>query len=222
MAAQQNQPLSQTSSSKQQRQKSQRTQEAFSQPQRLLLATSPSDPAALQQQPQTHLSSGGAHSSEEKAGVAGGMSRADDQSTPGGGTSMTKSGDLPLQREEDLAAKLADQEQLQYLMEKQRLEIDTHINKLDHIKIKSRDMQLNLAGKIVVLEEQIERMNAEKDEQIKQLELAHAEELQRAMQGVEQREAQLVQLCDEYREEVRDLQWKLETQWRPAEESKTI
>ena len=107
-------------------------------------------------------------------------------------------------------------------MEKQRLEIETHINKLDHIKLKSRDMQLNLAGKIVVLEEQIERMNAEKDEQIKQLELAHAEELQRAMQGVEQREAQLVQLCDEYREEVRDLQWKLETQWRPAEESKTI
>lgn len=51
MAGQQNQPLSQTSSSKQQRQKSQRTQEAFSQPQRLLLATSPSDPAALQQQP---------------------------------------------------------------------------------------------------------------------------------------------------------------------------
>jgi hypothetical protein len=39
---------------------------------------------------------------------------------------------------------------------------------------------------------------------------------------VEQREAQLVQLCDEYREEVRDLQWKLETSWRPAEESKTI
>ena len=77
---------------------------------------------------------------------------------------MTKSGDLPLQSQEELVAKLADQEQLQYLMEKQGLEIETHINKLDHIKIKSRDMQLNLAGKIVVLEEQIERMNAEKDE----------------------------------------------------------
>ena len=46
------------------------------------------------------------------------MSRADDPSTPGGGTSMTKSGDLPLQSQEELVAKLADQEQLQYLMEK--------------------------------------------------------------------------------------------------------
>lgn len=53
-------------------------------------------------------------------------------------------------------------------------------------------MQLNLAGKIVILEEQIERMNTEKDEQIKQLELAHSEELQMAVQGVEQREAQLL------------------------------
>ena len=44
----------------------------------------------------------------------------------------------------------------------------------------------------------------------------------RGTQGVEQREAQFVQLRDEYRAEVRDLQWKLETSWRPAEESKTI
>ena len=65
-------------------------------------------------------------------------------------------------------------------------------------------------------------MNIEKEEQIKQMELAHTEELQVAVQGVEQREAQLLQLCEEYREEARELQWKLDTQWRPEQESKTI
>ena len=87
-----------------------------------------------------------------------------------------------------MAAKMAEQEYM-FLIDKQKLEIETYKNKLDKQKIKSRDLQLNLAGKIVVLEEQIEKMNTEKEEQIKQLEQAHAEELQRATQGVEQREA---------------------------------
>ena len=81
---------------------------------------------------------------------------------------------------------------------------------------------MNLAGKIVVLEEQIEQINQDREDQIQQLEKTHQEELRRITSGVDQREAQLLQLCDEYRDEVRDLQFKLETSWKPAEESKTI
>lgn len=62
-----------------------------------------------------------------------------------------------------MAAKMAEQEYM-FLIDKQKLEIETYKNKLDKQKIKSRDLQLNLAGKIVVLEEQIEKMNAAKDE----------------------------------------------------------
>ena len=40
--------------------------------------------------------------------------------------------------------------------------------------------------------------------------------------GIDQREAQLLQLCEEYREDARELQFKLESSWKPAEESKTI
>ena len=83
-------------------------------------------------------------------------------------------------------------------------------------------MQLNLAGKIVILEEQLEQASIEHEERIQQLERAHQEEVRRLTAGVEQREAQLLQLCDDYREEARDLQFKLETSWKPAEESKTI
>ena len=64
---------------------------------------------------------------------------------------------------------------------------------------------MNLAGKIVVLEEQIEQINQDKEDQIQQLEKTHQEELQGITSGVEQREGQLLQLCDEYRDEVRDL-----------------
>jgi len=39
--------------------------------------------------------------------------------------------------------------------------------------MKSRHLQLNLAGKIVVLEEQIEQSAQESDERIQQLEKAH-------------------------------------------------
>lgn len=97
-------------------------------------------------------------------------------SSPGGSTSQVEAfnidspapGDLEQQRQEveDLAAKMAEQE-LRFLIDKQNLEIETYKNKLDKQKIKSRDLQLNLAGKIVVLEEQIEKMNTEKEEQIK-------------------------------------------------------
>tara|TARA_B110000285_G_C15066700_1_gene585555 strand:- start:207 stop:428 length:222 start_codon:yes stop_codon:yes gene_type:complete len=73
-----------------------------------------------------------------------------------------------------------------------------------------------------VLEEQIEQMNLDRGEHIAQLEKTHQEELQRITAGVEQREAQLLQLCDEYRDEVRDLQFKLESSWKPAEESKAV
>ena len=63
-------------------------------------------------------------------------------------------GDLEQQRQEveDLAAKMAEQE-LRFLIDKQNLEIETYKNKLDKQKIKSRDLQLNLAGKIVVFDE---------------------------------------------------------------------
>jgi hypothetical protein len=43
--------------------------------------------------------------------------------------------------------------------------------------MKSRNLQLNLAGKIVVLEEQIEQINQEREDQIQQLEKTHQEEL---------------------------------------------
>lgn len=62
-----------------------------------------------------------------------------------------------------MAAKMAEQE-LKFIIDKQQLEIETFKNKLDKQKLKSRDLQLNLAGKIVVLEEQIEKMNTEKEE----------------------------------------------------------
>ena len=88
------------------------------------------------------------------------------------------------QREaQDMVATVAEQE-LRFLVDKYKLEAETYKNKLDQQKIRSRDLQLNLAGKIVVLEEKIEKMNNEKEEQIKQLELAHAEELQRSQEGV--------------------------------------
>ena len=58
---------------------------------------------------------------------------------------------------------MAEQE-LKFIIDKQQLEIETFKNKLDKQKLKSRDLQLNLAGKIVVLEEQIEKMNTEKEE----------------------------------------------------------
>ena len=54
------------------------------------------------------------------------------------------------------------------------------------------------------------------------MEQAHADEVAHAKSGVDQREKQFLQLCEDYREEVRDLQHKLETSWRPAEESATI
>lgn len=84
---------------------------------------------------------------------------------------------------QDTAAAVAEQE-LKFLIDKYKLEAETYKNKLVQQKIRSSDLQLNLAGKIVVLEEKIEKMNNEKEEQIKQLELAHAEELQRCQEGV--------------------------------------
>jgi len=45
--------------------------------------------------------------------------------------------------------------------------------------LKSKHLQLNLAGKIVVLEEQIEQANIEKEEKIVQLEKVHREEVLR-------------------------------------------
>jgi len=103
-----------------------------------------------------------------------------------------------------------------------KLELQQLKLKLEEQKMKSRNLQLNLAGKIVVLEEQIEQINQDREDQIQQLEKTHQEELQRITSGVEQRETQLLQLCEEYREEVRDLRFKLETSWKPAEESKTV
>lgn len=73
-----------------------------------------------------------------------------------------------------------------------------------------------------MLEEQIEQAAIEREERVQQLEKAHQEELQKITAGIEQREAQLLQLCDDYRDEARDLQCKLEASWKPAEESKTI
>lgn len=103
-----------------------------------------------------------------------------------------------------------------------RIELSRLKSRLEEQKLKSRRVQLNLAGKIVLLEEELEQAALQKEEQIQQLEKAHREELQQMAAGVGQREAQLLQLCEEYREEARDLQFKLETSWKPAEESKTI
>lgn len=77
--------------------------------------------------------------------------------------------------------------------------------KLEEQRLKARHLQLNLAGKIVVLEEQLEQAALEREERIQQLERAHQEDVRRLTAGVEQREAQLLQLCDEYRDEARDL-----------------
>ena len=41
-------------------------------------------------------------------------------------------------------------------------------------------------------------------------------------QGIDQREEHLLQLVDEYRDEVKELQFKLESSWKPAEESQTV
>jgi t-SNARE complex subunit (syntaxin) len=101
-------------------------------------------------------------------------------------------------------------------------ELERLSGKLEEQKLKAKHLQLNLAGKIVILEEQLEQASIEHEERIQQLERAHQEEVRRLTAGVEQREAQLLQLCDDYREEARDLQFKLETSWKPAEESKTI
>ena len=51
--------------------------------------------------------------------------------------------------------------------------------------MKSRHLQLNLAGKVVVLEEQIEQAAAEKEDHIQSLERTHKEELERITGGVE-------------------------------------
>ena len=50
---------------------------------------------------------------------------------------------------------------------------------------------MNLAGKIVVLEEQIEQMIKEREENAIQLEKAHEEEIERITSGIDQREVQL-------------------------------
>lgn len=76
-------------------------------------------------------------------------------------------------------------EQANFEVEKHKLRAETLQNKLDQQRIKARNLQLNLAGKIVVLEEQIEKMNNEREDHQKQLEQAHLEEIQKTTQGVE-------------------------------------
>ena len=51
--------------------------------------------------------------------------------------------------------------------------------------MKARHLQLNLAGKIVTLEEEMEQLKIDREEQITQLEKFHQEELQKITQGVE-------------------------------------
>lgn len=62
-------------------------------------------------------------------------------------------------------------------LEALRLELAKLKNRLEEQKLKSRHLQLNLAGKIVVLEEQLEQAVQGKEEQVQQLERAHQEEV---------------------------------------------
>jgi hypothetical protein len=78
------------------------------------------------------------------------------------------------------------------VVELARLEVAKLQSKLEEQKLKSRHLQLNLAGKIVVLEEQLEQATQVKEDHTQQLERAHQEELRRITGGVEQREAQLL------------------------------
>lgn len=54
------------------------------------------------------------------------------------------------------------------------------------------------------------------------MEKTHQDELVKVSQGIDQREEHLLQLVDEYRDEVKELQFKLESSWKPAEESQTV
>ena len=65
-------------------------------------------------------------------------------------------------------------------------------------------------------------MNTLKEDEISSLEKTHQEELTKVSQGIDQREEHLLQLVDEYRDEVKELQFKLESSWKPAEESQTV
>lgn len=65
-------------------------------------------------------------------------------------------------------------------------------------------------------------MNVQNEDQISQLEKTHQEELVKVQQGIDQKEEHLLQLIDEYRDEVKELQFKIESSWKPAEESQTV
>lgn len=71
-------------------------------------------------------------------------------------------------------------------------------------------MLLEFAGKMVSLEEQIEKITLEKEDQIKALESTHIEEIQKVIQGIEQKETAYNQTIEELKEQIRLQSKKLE------------
>ena len=57
-----------------------------------------------------------------------------------------------------------DASKIEAINQNLQLELQRLQNKYDELKLKSKNLQLNLAGKIVVLEEQLERVNQQKEE----------------------------------------------------------
>ena len=63
---------------------------------------------------------------------------------------------------------------------------------MEEQKLKARNLQLNLAGKIVVLEEQLEHVNLQKEEEMTSLEKTHQDELVKVSMGVDQRDEHIL------------------------------